>query len=113
MKKSLALLIFLSTASIAKAASEVDSILGFSVDSEGITYQVISGGCTKKADFNVNLTVNQNQRIELKLLRNKQDFCEAYLPYGTNIKFSWTELGLKAGSMVKVANPNSFIRVSY
>ena len=49
--------------------------------------------------------------MQLQLVRHKMDFCEAFLPYGTTIKFTWAELGLGAGSQATIANPSSVIYV--
>lgn len=90
-------------------ANQVEPIMGYSVDYEGITYQVSSGGCTKKEDFTV--AQLESFPVQLQLVRHKMDFCEAFLPYGTTIKFTWAELGLGAGSQATIANPSAVIYV--
>jgi hypothetical protein len=107
MKKILALVIFCLTTSV--FAGVVEKILGHTVDEEGITYQVMSGGCTKKGDFKVMQL--ETMPVQLKLVREKMDYCEAFFPYGTMVKFTWNELGLSTGTEITVANPEAIIRV--
>lgn len=90
------------TAATGAFAGESERILGYSQSAEGITYQVTSGGCTEKADFEVQQL--ETYPVQLKLVRNEPDFCEAYFPYGTKITFTWEELGLSAGTRAIMAN---------
>lgn len=107
MKLVLALMTLTMSTSV--FAGEVEQILGFTVDSQGINYQVRSGGCTNKKDFEVQSL--ETNPIQLKLVRNKPDFCEAFAPYGSTVKFTWAELGITDGSEVTIANPKAVIQV--
>lgn len=108
MKNLLALIIF--TVSTSAFAGEVEGIFGYSVDMQGITFQVMSGGCTKKQDFQVQQL--ETFPVQLQLVRNKVDACEAYFPYGITVKFTWNELGFENGTQFTVSNPMKIIRVS-
>jgi hypothetical protein len=96
--------IFALIAPVFAGADQVESILGFNVDSKGLTYQVASGGCTKKSDFKLNIL--ETHPAQLVLVRTKVDACEAYLPYGVKLEWTWQELGgLPKGAQLTVSNP--------
>ena len=79
-----------------------EPILGYTTDFEGITFQVSSGGCTSAQSFRP--VLRETSPAQLVLNRVKPDFCEAYFPYGTTVKFTWQQLGLRQGSKVVVGN---------
>lgn len=91
--------------SLAAQAETVESLLGMNVNSKGISFQVSSGGCTSKASFQVIML--ETSPKQLKLIRVKPDYCEAYVPFGTVVKFSYQELGLKRGDSFKIFNPSA------
>lgn len=84
-------------------AQELEKLLGVRVGAHGITFQVTSGGCTKKSDFSIQQL--ESFPVQLRLSRNQPDHCEAYVPYGTKIFYSWRELGMGNGSQFVVSNP--------
>lgn len=103
------LIIVLSMIFVSSAyASEVESIKGFKVDGTGITFQVSSGGCTRKEDFS--LIQKGSAPIQLTLQRNRFDGCEAYFPFGTEIKFTWQELDGADGLEYIITNPLATVR---
>ena len=77
-------------------AAHAETLKGFLVNGEGLTFQVESGGCTSKDDFE--LRQLETFPVQLELVRVNPDFCEAYLPYGTSLTYSWDELGMQDGS---------------
>lgn len=91
-------------------AEEQEALLGLTVDEGGISFQVFSGGCTHKEDFQVQFLGNTRNNA-LNLVRMRPDFCKALVPYGTTIKFTYEELGLKKGAEFKVVNPLAAVRV--
>ena len=48
---------------------------------------------------------------KILLVRLIPDSCEAYIPYGTTIEFSWAELGLDLNSRIKVINDHQTTEV--
>ena len=96
--------------SFSALAQQTETIMGYSVDREGIEYQVSSGGCTSKDDFTFRML--ETHPMQLQLIRVNYDGCEAFLPFGTKIKFTWAELGLKNGTQFYMANPTAVIRVN-
>lgn len=109
MKKVLMMMTMLSFATgAAFAETTTEAIMGFTTDSDGVTFQVMSGGCTRKSDFQVMLLEVQPAQVLLK--RVKMDGCEAYLPFGTKVTFSYSELGLGEGQEFRIGNPTSTLR---
>ncbi|NRA47432.1 MAG: hypothetical protein HRU09_20985 [Oligoflexales bacterium] len=86
-----------------------DQIYGVEMTEDGPVFQLYTGGCTEKEDFKVE--VLRSKPVLLHLLRLKPDYCKAYHPYGTKIKFSFEELGLAPFSFFKVVNPRRVVQV--
>jgi hypothetical protein len=87
----------------------VEQLLGLQVDPEGVTFQVFSGGCTRKEDFRIERF--QSDPTQLLLIRVVPDTCEAFLPYGTAIQYSYESLGLDNGRKFIVLNPRAPVTV--
>lgn len=81
----------------------IEPLKGLAVLPEGIVFQVASSGCTSKADFQVD--VLESDPLQLRLIRLQEDPCDASLPFGTVIRFSYQELGIVGGSEFRVINP--------
>ena len=79
-----------------------EQVLGFMIDDIGISFQVETSGCTSKADFRVKLTWAEPRHLDL--IRVRPDPCDAVIPYGTRIFFSWEEMGLKLGDWWEIGN---------
>lgn len=83
-------------------AQESTEIYGFTTNQDGITFQVPSHGCTTKENFKV--LIRETIPLQVGLEQVAADDCEAYLPYGTTLTYTWTELGLSRGSSFFVFN---------
>lgn len=81
----------------------LEPLFGFLQDQEGIVIQVFSGGCTHKDDFKIQ-SVQSAGVIEVSLFRTSMDFCKAYFQYGTNIFFTYEELGVQRGQKFEIRN---------
>ncbi len=79
-----------------------ESIFGQLPDHSGLQFQVYSGGCSNKSDFEVRIL--ESEPLQLELIRLNPDYCRAYLPYGVKIKFTWNEIGISAGEKFTVKN---------
>lgn len=91
------------------AQSQLARIYGVQTGFEGVTFQVPSGGCTYKKDFQIGKqqarTTRGDSILKISLIHTGgNDTCEAFLPYGSNISFSWQELGLSTGSLFVIEN---------
>src|SRR5687768_2489285 len=85
MKKYIfAAILAFSLSLTAYAAGESEKLLGLTYDHEGITFQVRSGGCTKKDSFQIE--VLETSPLQLNLVRVKDDFCRAIVSNGTLIQ---------------------------
>jgi len=83
--------------------------MGYLADFQGITIQVRSGGCTDKNSFRAR--IQQTTPAQVTFERVRQDFCEAFLPYGESVQYNWAELGIPAGSRIVITNPRAEIFV--
>jgi hypothetical protein len=81
----------------------LEALHGVLFGKNGIIFQVPSSGCTQKSDFDV--IIQESYPLQLRLDRIHPDVCDAYLPLGKRIFFSYHELGLVSGSEVRVVNP--------
>lgn len=98
------------TQAVLSVPSEVEALLGLRIDERGLTFQVESSGCTKKGDFEVQVfDVKPRQFL---LLRTRPDLCEAVVPYGKRIRFSFAELGIEIGDRIRVLNPLATVQVA-
>ncbi len=90
---------------------ELESLLGVLFRDQGIVFQVASNGCTQKSDFKID--VMESDPLQLRLIRVRPDPCDAYVPLGERIFFSYRELGIIAGDELKVQNPLGTVVVPY
>lgn len=90
---------------------DLESLLGVLFRQYGIVFQVASNGCTQKSDFKVD--VMESFPLQLRLIRVRPDPCDAYVPLGERIFFSYRELGIVAGDELKVQNPLGTITVPF
>lgn len=92
-----------SSIAIANPSEVSESLFGLSPGPQGLSFQVYSGGCTDKEDFQVRIL--ESFPMQLELIRINPDYCRAYIPYGVDITYSWEDLGLRAGDKFTVINP--------
>ena len=103
--------IFLGSIAVAASHGQPEEILGYRPMSDGIVFQVRSGGCTHKTDFLAETKRDQRTgATELILLRIRPDLCHPFLPMGERFKFSYAELGLTAGEDFVVKNKNGIVQ---
>lgn len=83
-------------------AAEPEVLLGVTYDTEGITFQVKSGGCTDQKHFE--LLVYESMPMTAELIRRTEDLCEAAVPFGKKIRFTYKELGLPKHTTIHLNN---------
>ena len=71
----------------------------------GINVTVPTGGCTKKADFEVSASQASIGAAKIEIRRLKLDSCKGNFPDGLKLLFTWDDLKLPAGTKLTVANP--------
>lgn len=86
-----------------------EPLMGYIADFEGITLQVRSGGCTDKNSFRAQ--IQETLPLQVTFERVRQDFCEAYFPYGRPVTYTWAELGIRPGARLVITNPRAEIFV--
>ncbi len=90
-------------ATLSAFAEEKEILLGVTYDLKAITFQVKSTGCTTKKNFEVLISKSEPAKIEL--VRRVVDNCEAVVPNGAKVEFTYKELGLSQGKNVYLSNP--------
>jgi hypothetical protein len=90
---------------------DLEPLLGVIFLKSGIVFQVTSTGCTQKSDFD--LQVLESYPLQLRLIRINPDLCDAYIPLGERIFYSYSELGLLSGTKLSVMNPLGTAVVPY
>ncbi|MCU7919699.1 MAG: hypothetical protein KZQ95_15270 [Candidatus Thiodiazotropha sp. (ex Epidulcina cf. delphinae)] len=88
-----------------------EPLLGVLFRKYGIVFQVASSGCTQKSDFRVE--VMESFPLQLRLIRVQQDPCDAFVPLGERIHFSYRELGIVPGDELRVLNPLGTVVVPF
>lgn len=81
-----------STPAWAQKGTGEEPVLSFAVTPTSIEFRVPSGGCTKKAHFG--LETVKTKPLTVRLVRLTPDYCEALLPQGITVRFSYTEIGV-------------------
>ncbi len=70
----------------------------------GLNVTVPTGGCTKKADFEVSAQPPSKGAARIEIRRLKIDYCKGNFPDGLKLSFTWDELKLPAGTKLTVVN---------
>ncbi len=105
MKHLLSLLALLTISVVAQASErQVEVLIGYVRHERGMVFQVYSGGCTDKKDFEIVID-HQNPVATLTLYRVFPDYCKAYVPFGGYISFDYEELKLSKRQPVHILNP--------
>ena len=94
---------------VPEGAGRVEELLGLTVDAEGVTFQVRSGGCTRPENFKIERF--ESGPVQLLVTRTVPDRCEAFFPYGTTFKVSYSHLRLAEGEEFVVLNPIATLQV--
>jgi hypothetical protein len=71
----------------------------------GINVTVPTGGCTKKADFEVSAQPPAQGAAKVEIRRLKSDYCKGFFPDGIKLSFTWEDLKLPAGTKLSLTNP--------
>jgi hypothetical protein len=71
----------------------------------GVNVTVSTGGCTKKADFEVAAQPAAQGAAKVEIRRLKSDYCKGFFPDGIKFLFTWDDLKLPAGTKLTLANP--------
>ena len=86
------------------ADAEQEAIYSAGLGREGLTVRVNSNGCTKLADFRVQV-LDGYPAPTVILHRVQPDNCRSLVAGGVDLLFSWTKLKLPKSSPIVLANP--------
>jgi hypothetical protein len=86
----------------AVAGGEEEHIYGVLVTSDGLDIRVFSSGCTGEANFTSWIEPGDIERVHL--IRTKLDQCEADIPEGVVLHFTWAQLGVTK-QQAQLVNP--------
>lgn len=87
---------------------QVESIFKYTIDKDGIAFQVYSGGCTCKKSFNFIKNISPDGKdVHLTLIRVSPDYCKANIPEGTVVWYSFEELGINSENNLYIENPST------
>lgn len=79
-----------------------EPIYGVLVKPDGLDIRVSSGGCTSVEHFTAWIEPGATELVHL--VRTKLDSCEAYVPEGKLLHFTWAQLGVTK-SAARLVNP--------
>ena len=71
-------------------------------DGAALVVRVDSNGCTQASDFSVSVT--DGEPAEISLVRDKPDLCKALVPDGVELRWTYEQLGLEAGTAARIGN---------
>lgn len=83
----------------------LDEIKGSEQNTAGVNVTVMTGGCTKKEDFQVSTRPGASGVMDVELKRLHADRCKGNFPDGIKIQFTWGDLKLPEGTKLAVKNP--------
>jgi len=102
---ALPLTLFAAAGLPAMASQELEKIISSEPAPTGVTVTVATGGCTEKADFQVNASQTGDGKASMELRRTKADTCKGNFPDGLKLHYTWAELKLADGTQIAVKNP--------
>ncbi len=83
---------------------QVEPVHAAAIARDEAVFWVTSNGCTAKEDITPVVRSSSDGPI-ITLRRIKEDRCRETLPEGTEVRWSFEELGLAPGSRLSVENP--------
>lgn len=97
-----------ATAPVLKAGEtlpELEPLLSVSADAGGLTIMVASRGCTRREDF-VFRVEPRGRDMAVAFARRRLEVCRSPGAQPAALRFSYDELGVKAGQGVMILNPH-------
>lgn len=79
-------------------------LMGADVSADVITVRVTSNGCTTKDFIGANVNKSGDDRFSVGFYREREDYCRAYLPDGVSLSWTFEELGIPDGAVVRIRN---------
>lgn len=79
-------------------------LMGADVTNGIITARVTSNGCTTKDFIGADVDKTGDNRFSVGFYRERQDYCEAYVPEGVELSWTFEELGIPQDAAVRIRN---------
>lgn len=79
-------------------------LMGADVSNGIITARVTSNGCTTKDFIGADVEKTGDKRFSVGFYRERQDYCEAYVPEGVELSWTFEELGIPQDAAVRIRN---------
>ena len=86
-------------------AESLEAVRKVDFDGQRLNVVVGSNGCTEASSFEVK--IKDTDPAELSLIRRTPDLCRAIVREGVVVSWTYAELGLTPGAVVRVLNPIS------
>ncbi len=83
----------------------LETIKGYMIEPDGISFQVYDGGCTRTEDFHIHVEKNKFGEASLLLYRKNMDPCKGFFPYGRVIRFDFNAIDISKNQAFKIDNP--------
>lgn len=96
--------VFRSPGTAVVLPGQVEPVHAAAIARDEAVFWVTSNGCTAKEDITP-VVRSSNDGPIITLRRIKEDRCRQSLPEGTEVRWSFEELGLAPGSRLSVDNP--------
>ena len=79
-------------------------LMGADVANGVVTARVTSNGCTTKDFIGTDIDKTGDNRFAVGFYRERQDYCEAYMPEGVALSWTFEELGIPQDAAVRIRN---------
>jgi hypothetical protein len=86
------------------APAPLEKLLGARQTKDGLTVTVVTGGCTKKSDFEIITRHRKRNTVVIELHRVTSDDCKGNFPEGIKMNFSRKELKVGNNSKITLRN---------
>ena len=80
------------------------TVFGADIVDDAVHFRVTSNGCTDKSFFDIDVTRRSSSSFSVELDRVRRDNCEADMPDGVQVTYTFQELGIPSGASVRVRN---------
>lgn len=80
------------------------SVYGADLLTDRVVYRVTSNGCTDKSYMDLDVDREDGAYV-LELERDRTDDCQAIVPNGVELTWTFDDLGIPGGAHVRVSNP--------
>lgn len=84
--------------------SDFGSVYAADVGGGAVSFTVRDNGCTDKSFFDVDVHKDGENAFDVGLRRVRQDHCDVEASAGTQVQWTYQELGIPAGAEITILN---------